>query len=203
MTNLAQAIATVYDEALLGGSNYVLRPHMEHEKPTTQSRVAEYMAFKRLQQHLPVTFVDPPAEHMVFDYIVNAKKWQLKLARCMQRSDGWRVSCHKKAGRVNGRLTEVQYSVNDFDYLCVQLPESAPHCIYVFPQQELAKRGVIGDASKVGGNVLVYPGRTVMSQKNNHIKGIHWTETFRINLDQDPFAQLQGILDQSEGQNDV
>jgi hypothetical protein len=195
IADLAQAIATVYEQALEGGSNYVLRAHTEHEKPTAPTRLAEYMAFKRLQQHLPVTFIDPPAEHMVFDYIVNSKRWQLKLAHYNKPKDVWVVNCQKMAGRVNGVPTDVQYEVDDFDYLCIQLPEGAPNSCYVIPQHELAKRDLIGNANKLCGYVLVYSHRSVASR--HAFGGLHWTEAYRVNLDQNPLPQLQLILDQS------
>jgi hypothetical protein len=169
----------------------VLLPHTEHEKPTNRNALAEYTAFKRLQRYLPVTFVNPPAEHMAYDFVVHSKKWKLKMARLQKQKDYWVVNCHKKknAGNVNGKPTSVQYAVDDFDYMCVQLPKIAPHCCYVIPQQELAKRGVLGDASKSDGAVRMYPHLASRSMRNDLVNGVHWTEAFRIILDQNPLPK--------------
>ncbi|GAQ90392.1 hypothetical protein KFL_006340110 [Klebsormidium nitens] len=94
--NLASAIHKIYEEALTGSSNYVLRSPTEHEKPTAPTALAEYEAFKRLQRSLSVTFVDPPAEHMSYDYLVEGKRWQLKLARYDVKKDQYKVGARVK-----------------------------------------------------------------------------------------------------------
>ena len=32
-------------------------------------------------------------------------------------------------------VNQVQYSIGDFDFLCIQLPETAEHCCCVIPQE--------------------------------------------------------------------
>ena len=140
LATVADAIYAIYVEAMSGSSNYVLRSPEDHEKPTTRTALAEYNAFKRLQRSLPVLFIDPPAEHMSYDYLVDGKRWQLKLARYYAKVDLYQVTCHKNAGRVGGKRTHRQYEVDDFDFLCIQLPENTVDCCYVIPQGVLAEQ---------------------------------------------------------------
>ena len=86
LTTTANAIYEIYEAALSGSSNYMLCSPTDHEKPTNRSALAEYYAFKHLQLSLPVLFIDPPAEHMSYDYVVDGKKWQLKLARYCKKT---------------------------------------------------------------------------------------------------------------------
>ncbi|GAQ91103.1 Ribonucleotide reductase [Klebsormidium nitens] len=195
LATLADAIYTIYMAALSGSSNYVLRSPMDHEKPTERNALAEYNAFQRLQCSLPVLFMDPPAEYLSYDYIVDGRRWQLKLARYNRKSDYYSVGCHKQAGRVNGKCTQRQYEVGDFDFLCIQLPEAPKtlHCCYVIPQSILADHDLVGNATKSSGAVLVYPDRLVTARNAVHKQGVHWTETYRIDFARDPLAQLARI----------
>jgi hypothetical protein len=193
VATVAGEIYTIYMEAMSGPSNYVLRSPIDHEKPEEGNRLVEYNAFKRLERSLPVLFVDPPAEHMSYDYVVDGKKWQLKLAQYRKTYDTYRVGCHKQAGRVDGKQTNRQYEVDDFDFLCIQLPEDSVDCCYLIPQGKLAELGLIGNA-KSGGNVQLYPHRPVTTPKLVHTAGTHWTEAYRINFADDPLAQLARIV---------
>lgn len=195
LATVADAIYTKYMEAMSGSSTYVLRSPEDHEKPTERNALAEYNAFKRLQNSLPVSFMDPPAEHMSYDYVVEGKKWQLKLAQYYKTSkaDTYRVNCQKNAGTVGGKQTRRQYEVDDFDFLCIQLPENAIDCCYVIPQSVLVKCGIIGDATKSNGVVYVYPHRRLTTTKAVHTAGVHWTETYRIDFAHNPLAKLACI----------
>jgi hypothetical protein len=192
VATVAGEIYTIYMEAMSGPSNYVLCSPVDHEKPEEGNRLVEYNAFKRLQHSLTVLFVDPPAEQMSYDYVVDGKKWQLKLAQYNKKNNTYIVRCHKAAGIVNGKRTKRQYEVDDFDFLCIQLPEDSVDCCYIIPQGVLAERGVIGNA-KSGGYVQSYPHRRVRNKKSNHTAGTHWTEAYRINFADDPLAQLARI----------
>ena len=194
LTTTANAIYEIYELALSGSSNYLLRSPTDHEKPTVRSVLAEYNAFKRLQLSLPVLFIDPPAEHMSYDYVVDGKKWQLKLARYCKKDNLYQVNCHKHAGRVDGKMIESQYAVEDFDFLCIQMPENAVDCCYVIPQGELADRRLIGDSTRSNGNIRLYPHRSVTAKNGWHTGGVHWTETYRIDFASDPLAKLACIV---------
>jgi hypothetical protein len=193
LSTVASEIHAIYMDAMSGPSNYMLRSPIDHEKPTSQNALAEYNAFKRLERLLPVLFVDPPAEHMSYDYVVDGTKWQLKLAQYHKKDDVYRVICHKQAGRVDGKSTFRQYEVDDFDFLCIQLPVNTVDCCYLIPQGVLAERGVIGKSANSGGEVRVYPHRPVITRKLVHTAGAHWTEAYRINFADDPLAQLARI----------
>jgi hypothetical protein len=195
LSTVAGEIYTIYIKAMSGTSNYMLRSPEDHEKPTHPNGMAEYNAFKRLQRSLPVLFIDPPAEHMSHDYVVDGKKWQLKLAQYNKKDNTYRVTCQKSAGRVDGKLTKRQYEVDDFDFLCIQLPEDSVDCCYIIPQGVLAERGLIGDATKPSGMVYVYPHRPVTAWNALHTAGVHWTEAYRINFADDPLAQLVRIVE--------
>jgi hypothetical protein len=119
LATVASEIHAIYMEAMSKPSNYVLRSPIDHEKPDEGSRLVEYNAFKRLQRSLPVLFVDPPNECMSYDYVVDGKKWKLKLAHYVNKKDTYNVNCHKEAGRVGGKRTRGQYEVDDFDFLCI------------------------------------------------------------------------------------
>jgi hypothetical protein len=193
LATVAGEIYTIYMEARAGPSNYMLRSPVDHEKPEEGSRLVEYNAFKRLQRSLPVLFVDPPNECMSYDYVVDGKKWQLKLAHYVNKKDTYKVNCHKEAGRVGGKRTRGQYEVDDFDFLCIQLPEDSADCCYLVPQGVLAERGVIGKSANSGGHVSVYPHRRARTKKSNHTAGAHWTEAYRMDFADNPLAQLARI----------
>lgn len=199
-TDLANAIYEIYSAALSGSGNYTMRTPMEHEKPTDRATLAEYDAFKRLQSSLPALFVDPPAEHMSYDSVVDGKHWQLKLARYDKGKDYYEVQCRKRAGNVGGKRTRSQYEVDDFDFLCVQMPQDTAHgldCCYLIPQGALEERGLLGDTNKSNGHVTLYPHRPVTRNLLVHIAGLHWTERYRINFADDPLAKLARIVGQS------
>ncbi len=193
LATVGNTIHAIYDTAMSGTSKYVLRSPEDHEKPEKGSILAEYNAFKRLQRSLPVLFIDPPAEHMCYDYVVNGRKWQLKLAIKDDKRDVYRVICHKQAGKVGGKCTFRQYEVGDFDFLCIQLPESAVECCYVIPQGVLKELCVIGNATKSCGAVYIYPHRQVTTTKSVHVAGVHWTEAYRIDFADNPLAKLARI----------
>jgi hypothetical protein len=193
LATVAGEIYKIYMEAMAGPSNYMLCSPIDHEKPTSQNALAEYNAFKRLQRSLPVMFIDPPAEHMSHDYVVDGKKWQLKLAQYNKKDNTYRVTCQKSAGRVDGKLTKRQYEVDDFDFLCIQLPVNTTDCCYIIPQGVLAEHGVIGKSANSGGAVHLYPHRRVAAWKSVHTAGVHWTESFRIDFANNPLAQLACI----------
>ena len=201
-STLARAIYEIYAAALSGSSTYMLRSPMDHEKPADSSTLAEYDAFKRLQGLLPVLFVDPPAEHMSYDYLVDGKKWQLKLARYDDNSNRYNVICHREAGKVGGKRTIMQYAIDDFDFLCIQLPKDAVGCCYVIPQVVLAKHKVIGKA-KSGGAVYVYPHRTVQARYCAHTAKAHWTEAYRIDFADNPLAKLACITQRGLAASDI
>lgn len=194
LTAVADAIHAAYVAALTGASNYVLRSPADHERPTELSALAEYTAFKRLQQLLPVKFEPPPVEHLSYDYIVAGKKWQLKLTRYCKRGDGYLVNCHKNAGRINGKQNTVQYDEGDFDFLCLQLRENTVDCCYLLPGRLLVERGLIGDASKATGSIWLYPHRPLRSLKDVYTNGLHWAEPYRIDFNKDPLAKLASIV---------
>jgi hypothetical protein len=193
VATVAGEIYTIYMEAMAGPSNYMLRSPVDHEKPEDGSRLVEYNAFKRLQRSLPVLFIDPPAEHMSHDYVVDGKKWQLKLAQYNKKDNTYRVTCQKSAGRVDGKLTKRQYEVDDFDFLCIQLPVNTTDCCYIIPQGVLAERGVIGKSANSSGAVRIYPHRPVTAWNSVLTAGAHWTEAYRINFASDSLAQLAHI----------
>lgn len=179
-------------DAMSGPSNYVLCRPEDHEKPANRNSLAEYNAFKRLQRLLPVLFMDPLAEHMSYDYAVDGNKWQLKLARYRHKKDHYRVNCRKQAGIVGGKRTCRQYEVDDFDFLCIQLPEDTVDCCYLIPQDKLAERGVVGDATRSEGSVRIYPHRAT-AWNSVHEDGTHWTEAYRIDFADSPLAKLVRI----------
>ena len=193
LATVADAIYTIYMAALPGSGDYVLRSPIEHKKPTHKNGLAEYDAFKRLQRSLPILFIDPPAEHMSYDYSVDGKRWQLKLAVYDNKRDAYQVACNKNAGIVDGKRSCRQYEVDDFDFLCIQLPDNTVNCCYVIPQGILAKLGVVGKATKTGGNIRVYPHRR-LSWKLVNTDGVHWAESYRIDFVDDPLAQLACIV---------
>lgn len=190
---VADAIHALYVAALSGSNSYVLRSPMDHEKPISRNGLAEYTAFKRLQRSLPVPLIAPPVEHMSYDYLVDGKRWQLKLAG-YSKYDRYHVVCHRHGGRVGGKTTYRQYQVDDFDFLCIQLPENTVDCCYVIPQGVLAKHGIIGNSIKSGGHVRVYPHRRMTTTKLVHTVGVHWTEAYRIDFANNPLAKLAGIV---------
>lgn len=195
--NIAGVIVKIYEDALANRNNYVLLDHTDYEKPTDRNALAEYNAFKRLQRDLPVEFEDPPSEHMAYDYMVFGTKWQLKLARYKKSYDCYHVNCCKNAGRIDRVQTKVQYAIDDFDYLCIQLPQDSEECCYVIPQAELHKRGLLGDSNKGDGYVKVYPHRQLTSTKKVHDGGVHWTEAYRLDFGAEITKKLQQILNGS------
>lgn len=201
IATLADTMCEIYAAAGSGSSNYMLRSPSDHEKPTERNALAEYNAFKRLQRSLPVLFIDPPAEHMSYDMLVDGKTWQIKLATYRKKSDDYSVTCFKNAGIVGGKRTIKQYEVDDFDFLCIQLPENAIDCCYLIPQGILAGHGLLGTAKSCAA-VRVFPHRPVTARYAVHNQGVHWTENFRINFADDPLAQLARITrgaDQKSG----
>jgi hypothetical protein len=141
-----------------------------------------------------VLFVDPPAENLSYDYLVDGKRWQLKLAGSHAKIDLYQVNCHKNAGRVGGKKTYRQYGADDFDFLCIQLPEKTVDCCYVIPHSVLAERGIIGDVTRSKGCVDVYPHRRLTTRNRVYTAGVHWTEAYRINFADNPLADLARII---------
>ena len=177
-----------------GVNDLTLRHVLYHERPIEPNALKEYYAFQRMKQNLPVAFHEPPADHMVYDYVVQGKKWQLKLARYRKQGDVYGVNCYKNAGKVAGKSTLVQYELDDFDFLCVQMPVDTVNCCYILPQRELHRRGLLGDATKGDGHINVYPHRQLTSNKKVHNKGVHWTEAFRIDFDENVAVRLSQVL---------
>lgn len=200
LEEVAERIIDIYESASNGLSNYSLRHYLEHERPSDKNALAEYNAFKQLQQQLPVNFIHPPAEHMSFDFYVNDAKWQLKLARYKASADCYQVNCNKNAGMIDGKRSLVQYAFDDFHFLCIQLPGNLS-CCYILPRKVLRQLGLMGDATKSDGYVSVYPHRQVSCRKKVHSDGNHWTDRYRVDFGPDVMENLNRVLALSDQDN--
>ena len=185
LEDVGDKIFDTHQLACNGSPHFTLRHYSEHEQPHDKNALAEYNAFKHLQSRLPVIFVDPPVEHMAYDYFVNDKKWQLKLARYCKKRDRYYVNCVKNGGRILSKQTKVQYAIGDFAFLCIQLPQDTYDCCYIVPEEVLQEHGLVGDHSKSDGWVSVYPHRQLTSTKNVHVEGrkscyLYHSENLRI-----------------------
>lgn len=104
------------------------------------------------------------------------------------------MNCHKNAGNVGKKATYRQYEVDDFDFLCIQLPKNTIDCCYIIPQGVLIERGLMDNATKADGWVRIYPHRNVAIWKSGQTAGKHWTESYRIDFANDPLAKLARIV---------
>ena len=168
---------------LCGNSpEYKRGPITAIESPTSPSRLKEYLAFKLLQQRLPLLFIEPEVEARHYDYLVDGCKWQLKSALARVEQQCYHVVLGKSGGWRNGQRCKRQYGAQDFDFLCIQLPENIPTA-YLIPMTILTTRGLAG-GSKGAANILVYPLRTPRP-------GANWATEFAVDL-RSPVVALSG-----------
>ena len=166
-------------QLLSGGETpYTFANTVFFEQPEDNSRGVEYRAFQTLRQLLPLVFTPPEVEHCVWNYMVEERKWQLKLAQYRPKDKCFRVDLRKCNGRVNKKRVSCQYSRTDFDFLCVQLPSdhfslSTSMC-YIVPVKTLADRGLVGMENKSTGSLSLYANRPAGF--------CHWTSQYTINL---------------------
>ena len=150
--------------------------------PSSPTRLKEYLAFKLLQRRLPLIYTEPDVEARHYDFLVEDSRWQLKMASTLADRDCYQVPLHKYAGRREGRNYHQKYAHDDFDWLCIQMPESLP-IAYLIPATQLVMRGLVG-GSEGGATIYLYPSRTPSRT------GANWADDFALDL-RSPAAALQ------------
>jgi len=160
---------------------YIFQPIECFIVPASKNRRAEYDAFKRLQQILPLTYVAPDVEQQPYDYTVDGSRWQMKLASYVKTTDRYSSTVQKCAGRLSGKKrAHSQYEQDDFDWLCVQMPIDQ-RLLYLLPMKVLIERRVAGRLDCGSGHLHMYPHRYA------HPK-TQWIQNYKIDLSSQEIA---------------
>ena len=182
-------------DVMAAPSDCIFKPVAAWMIPTSPNHQKEHEAMQLLRERLPLEFIAPHVEHRAWDWEVDGSRLQMKLAYWDEQNSSFGVCLKKMGGRKGGKQTWTQYTLGDFDYLVIQLPEvevlrSIPPRVYMLPFNVLKERGAVCK-QVASGEVRVFPHRKA------HVK-TDWVEAFAIDLST-PATAVEGYERIREG----